>query len=874
MVKRSTRSGLMLLLCFMVTLLSIASPAVAATSPGGVVDDRAGIFSAAELAQLEDELAGRRFAYRVIILEEAFAGPEPADAEARFQAMTDELLADVPRDAVLITIAMKEGLVDFRAWRDGPVQDAYREATGRAFADSIDRIMDAFVPRAADGDMAGAIAAAADRIETLAAAPAQPAPSPGGSGTARPSPGPGTSSPAPSPGPGGSAAPPSGSGGQAPGGAGARSAGPGLIGLVLAGLAALVAAALELALFLQYRRSHRACLELRNSFVSGLVKLHEQDLPLARNYDGPETRDHVQAAAAAADRAFDAYRAGSEKLAEAERLARRWRFGAGTRALDQVHKAFTQAAAANREAQEAYAPVSAAVHGWEGAVSETSTQRDRAAGALADLRGRTGWVLAHLQERVDAAARVQQAAESDRTEDPVRALRLMQEAGEAFAAVGADVARLAGQQQAHAAQQQDAGKARAEIEEVRVSLGLRFVEEDPVQALERALKQQDRAAERMALGDVDGAQEALEGGQSALDDVRAILARYREAVEQYPAKRQALAEGAGWLAGSQGPARALIEQLAARYAAEDWADVRDLPEALADLERRARADLEEAGRLTEPDVQRYLEAYRLLNERLAELAALRERAELLAVRPDRLAEAEGAAREQLARAEREWAAAQEVVARNGLVLPRDLAERWNRIDGWLGEARRLLAERPLRVGRVGREAAGALEMASALRRSAEELARQAEKARARLRQARAEATAALVHSRFHPTAAAALQRALDAGEHALAAGRYNQALSEAEAAIRSARQLVAAYQRHLAEERRRREAMAAAAAAAAAAARRSSGSRGGFGGGGFGGGFGGGRGSGGGGGFGGGRGSGGGGSFGGGRGSGGGGRWK
>ena len=181
---------------------------------------------------------------------------------------------------------------------------------------------------------------------------------------------------------------------------------------------------------------------------------------------------------------------------------------------------------------------------------------------------------------------MQQAAESDRTEDPVRALRLMQEAGEAFAAVGADVARLAEQQQAHAAQQKDAGRARGEIEEVRVSLGLRFVEEDPVQALERALRQQARAAERMALGDVDGAQEALEGGQSALDDVRAILARYREAVEQYPAKRQALAEGAGWLAGSQGPARAVIEQLAARYAAEDWADVRDLPEALADLERR------------------------------------------------------------------------------------------------------------------------------------------------------------------------------------------------------------------------------------------------------------------------------------------------
>ena len=80
-----------------------------------------------------------------------------------------------------------------------------------------------------------------------------------------------------------------------------------------------------------------------------------------------------------------------------------------------------------------------------------------------------------------------------------------------------------------------------------MGLGLRFVEEDPVQALERALQDQARAGERMARGEVDGAEQALAGGQAALDEARAILARYREAVEQYPGKRQALVEGpAGW----------------------------------------------------------------------------------------------------------------------------------------------------------------------------------------------------------------------------------------------------------------------------------------------------------------------------------------
>ncbi|MFB5083892.1 TPM domain-containing protein [Symbiobacterium thermophilum] len=852
MVKRSVRSVPALILSLLAALLWVAAPAVAATSSGGVVDDRAGIFSAAELERLENDLTGRRFGFRVIILEEAFAGAEPVDAEARFQAMADELLAEVPRDAVLITIAMEEGLVDFRVWRDGAVQSAFREATGRAFERSVEQIMDAFVPPAAEGDIAGAIVAAANRIESLAAAPAaQPSPATGGSGAGRPSPGPGGSGVA-QPGAGGAAA---------------RTSAPGRIGAVLAGLAALIAAVVELALFLQYRRTHRKCLELRNSFVSDLVKMHEQDLPLARNYDGEETRGHVTAAAAASDRAFDAYRAGSEKLAEAARLARRWRFGAGTRALDEVYRAFQQAAAANREAQEAYAPVSAAILGWDGAVGETGARREAAERTLADLQDQTGWEFPALRERMDAAARLQQAAEAARGKDPVRALRIMREAGETFAAIGADLTRLSGLREACAAQRRDADQARAEIEQARVGLGLRFVEEDPVQALERALQDQARAGERMARGDVDGAEQALAGGQAALDEARAILARYREAVEQYPGKRQALVEGAGWLAAQQGPARNVLDQLAARYAPEDWADVRDLPAALADLERRAQADLTEAERLVRPEVQRHLQAYRLLNERLAELAALRERAALLTTLPDRLAAAGEAAREKLTRAEREWAAARELVSREGLALPRDAAERADRIEVALDRARRLLEERPLAVGRAGREAAAALELAAGLRQAVAELARRAGEARARLRQARAQATAALVHSRFNPGAAAALQRALDAGEQAMAAGRYDQAVAEAESALRSARALVAAYQRHKAEERRRQMAMAAAAAQAM---RRASEPRGHFRPGP------GGRGSGGGGGFGGGpRGSGGGGRFGGGgRGSGGGGRWK
>ncbi|WP_374712448.1 hypothetical protein [Symbiobacterium terraclitae] len=838
MPKRSTHPApVAVILSLLAALLLTALPAMAATSPGGVVDDRSGTLSASELAEVEEALAGRRFAYRVVILDAAFPGGEPPDAEFQFQTIADNLLADVPREAVLITIAMQEGLVDFRVWQDGPVQAAFREATGRAFAAYSGQMLDAFAAKAVNDDIAGAIIAAADRIEELATAkPAVPArPSPGGTGSV-PSPG---TRPAPSTG---------------------RGVSPSLLALILGGLAALVAALVELALFLRYRRLRGECVALRDGFVSTLVKMHEQDLPLARNYDGEETRSHVVAAGEASDRAFDAYRAGGEKMAEAEGLARRWRFGAAAKALKAARAAYEQAAEADRQAQQAFAPVAEAIHGWEAAASGAAANRQAAGDGIAELRSRTGWALVRLDERVAGAARIQAEAEGARAEDPVRALRLVREADSLFQEIRADVQRIAEQQQTHEAQRQDAEKARGEIEETRVSLGLRFVEEDPSAALARAVRHQAQAADRMPVGDVEGAREALESGQAALDEVRAILARYREAVTQYPARRQALVEGTGWLAAEQGTARSVVEQLAGRYAPEDWADVRDVPLAMADLEKRIRAGLDEAAGLVRPEEQRYLQAFRILNDNLGELAALKERTALLAARPDRLAEAEQAARDQVARADREWAEAQQVASQYGLILPRDLADRWRRVDDALGAVRRRLADRPLAVGRAGQEAAGVLELAAGLRRAVEELARQAEAARRRLRQAQAEAAAALIHTRFNPGAAAALQRALSAGEQALAAGRYEQALAEAESALRSARLLVAAYQAHLAAERRRRE--------MAQAAHRHGGG-GGFGGGGF-------RGSGGGGSFGGGfRGSGGGGRFGGGgRGSGGGGRWK
>lgn len=833
-------SALTVLLALIMTLAMGATSVFAAKSPGGVVDDRTGEWSAAELKDLEDKLANRRFAYRVIILEDAFAGQNLSDAqeEARFGELADELLADAPKDAVLITIDVKERLVDFRVWEEGPIQSAFYEARGSSFRSFTDDMLNAFGGPAGRGDYSGGILAAADRIEALAKAPA-----------AAPSPSPGTARPVPVPVPVPTPARPSVNAGQ--------------VGIVLVVIVVGVAGLVQITFTVRYRRRHKEALGVRDGFVGGLVKMHQQELPLARNYDGDETRESVQAASAAADRAFAAFQAGNDTLAEAEGLARKWRTGAASAVLAKARRSFDEAAAAYAEAQKAYAPVAEAIHQWDDAAALTAASRQAAETGAAELRNRTGWGLPRVQERIEAAIGRQSDADQARTEDPVAAIRLAREANTLFAEITVDLDRLTAQRDAYDAQRQDSQKAKAEIEQTRTSLGLRFVEGDPNDNLAKARKQEALAAERMPLGDVEGADEALEAARSAVAEVRTILANYREAVEQYPAKRQAATQGAGALASDQVTARGVIQQLSGRYAAEDWSDVKELPAEMAGLERRIAAGLDEVARLARPEEQRYLQAYRMLNDWLAELKSLESRLALLVERPSRLEEMEQQARQHLSQAEVEWAAAQPRSSQVGLVLPFDLSDRWRRLDQQLSEVRSLLGMRPLPVSRASQAADQAMEWAAGLRRSVEELARQALAARERLQRAQQEATAALVFSRFGPMHVTTLQRALAAGEQALAAGRYDQALAEAEAAIRSARALVAAHAAHrAAEERRKRERMM-----------RSGG--GGFGGGGFGGGGFGGGGLGGGGHFGGGgRGSGGGGGFGGGgRGSGGGGRF-
>lgn len=827
-MKKRFGAALLVLLFALVMGMGVA-PATAAVSPGGVVDDRSETWSAADLASLEEKLSDRRFAYRVIILERAFPGAEPADAEQRFAALADEYLASagVPKGGVLITIALHERLVDFRVWEDGDVQSAFYAARGSGFLAFTDDLLRAFSGPAGDGDLAGAVVAVADRVESLAQAPLPTSPvSPPASGTVR------------------------------------RIVWtPVQIGGVLLGALAVVLSLVQVVLTRRYRRRHQEVLALRDSFVEGLVRMHREELPLARNFDGEESRSHVLAASAASDRAWAAYTQGSERLEKAQRLAGRLQTGAAARELEEVRRLFQEVATAHAEAEQAYAPVAEAIHGWETALTRATGARDGARSEFDGVRQRTQWSLSALEDMWREGVQRQQAGEQARDEDPVMALRLVQEAAGTFEQVRADLARLTEQQKALEAQQQDRRKAEAEIEEVRVGLGLRFVEEDPWVPLRRAAREEERAAQRMEKGDTQGAEEALGGVRSGLAEVRTLLARYREAVEGYSAKREELSAGVRTLPADQATAQGVLDRLSGRFAAEDWADVAALPEELSSLEKRIWSGLEQVGGLARPEEQRYLEAYRLLNQWLGELSALKARLAALTERPARLEEMERQARQNLADAESAAATASARRSEMALLLPADLADEARRLQAQLGEARRLLAARPLPAGRARREAGQALERATALRRAVDELGQRALAARERLSQAQREATAALVYARLSPPHAARLEQGLAMAQEALAAGRYDQALTEAESALQNARALVAAYRRQLAE----REAIRQAAMARAAGTLLGQGSRRG----------GGGRGSGGGGRWGGGgRGSGGGGRWGGGgRGSGGGGRW-
>lgn len=795
-----TRKPLLVLAWLCALLMLVGRPAAAAPSPAGIVNDESGTFSAQQLADLDQALSGLTYPFQVIVVNTAFPGGRPSDAETQFQAFADRLLQErIPKDAVLITVSMQDRLIDFRVWSDGPVNQAFLAKTGREFGSHSGAMLDAYRVPARAGDIPGGIIAAARVVEGVLATAQSPAPisTPGSGSYPSPAPNPVPSDhifnqppPMPDPVP------------QAP----PANPWPWVGGIALLGTAAYWTVA-----FRRYRLALREALELRDGFLGELLELMERDLPLARKYQGEETLSSVSAASNAADAALHAEQEAEALRLGAERFAKFQQFARATAALREATTAYQRAEALSQEAQKTWEPVVDALLNWEKDQADVGNRLAATGAALSAEKVRTGWPLTDLGARLSREEAQLTLARSNRDNDPVRAVRLAREAGATAETLAGDLGALRGLTQALEEQRQRRAAAEASVETARRELGLRFVELPPEPSLAWTLEAEQDAASALPPGEVARVRESLAAARAASDEAEAIVARYREALKQYPEKSAALSGELAVLPGEERLAADTLGDLRARFAAEDWEDVRTVADDLARLQAEARGALSEVARLTSPAVQLYLQAVTLLDEMLARRKALGEALTVLTARPGALEALAAEARSNLDAQDRSLAEADEVALSNRLILPRDVAAQ-------LDDARRTyhLAEQqghevPLAVHRWARAAADGAAVAAAALDAVREVARLAAAARAELARAQSEANSALGYERYDRRGhAMTLRGSLVAAESALATGHYQAALAEAGQAMNAARGLEMAYREYVAAqmeaERRRREA--------------------------------------------------------------------
>lgn len=770
--------ALLLLLVF----LALPSVALAGRSPAGVVDDRADTLSEQQLRNLDRTLAGLRFPYRVVILDRAFPDSPPADAQAQLAQVAQRLLVElpVPRDGILITVAMKERLVDFRTFKEGPVNEIFRTQKGADFGTFTGPITESFRQGAASGGVEGAIIGAVRAMEGMLAPPQ--------TGTGNPS---APSSPSP------------------PSPEAARGflwwllGALGLTGLLLLGLS-----------YRRYRQAQIAALRVRDAFLGDLLGLMQRELPLAEGYAGAQTRAAAELTAAAADKALQAQQAGEEHQVGAQRLAHRLRFRAAASLMQEAEAAFQQGADAFVEARKAWEPVAFALRNWDVVQGETERALSEAAACLAAGQSRTSWPLSALEGRLQEARATASPAGERRRTDPVEAVSLLRQAASVAQAVQADLERLPELEKAYQAATAHRQEAEGAVATAKASLGLRFVEASPDAALGRALERERAAGLALPVGDVATAQSALEGAEAGVAEALRILEQYREALAKYPEQSAELNRELPTIGDEALASRSLREALRRAYDQEDWADLADLPERLAALQSRSRDGLDQAAGLTSPAVQRYLEATALLGGLLAERADLGSAFATLKGRPAQLEALANQAKSDLDAARQEVSAAEGLISGESLRLSAALATEYDQVRRELQAVSSLNETRPLPANRVAQAAQRLLPQARGFHSAVEEQARLAAAARAEVALAHQRALAAMAYEAHDRGGyAGSLRHSLMAADAAMAEGQYDFCLAQAEMALRCCRGLEDDYQSYLDEqaeaERRAREAASA-----------------------------------------------------------------
>lgn len=789
----------------LVLLLGLFLTTGAALGAPERVVDQAGALSESQRTALVNGLTKRAIPYYVHIIEAANGTQNDLADQAQAWYNGQQL----PKESVLITIAMKERFVDFRTDLDGPVDQAIMKQTGEGFNAQISQMVEAFKGPAGRGDFTGGVLAVADLVDRLApslssaGAPATAPgtlPSPGPSG----SPSPGT--PAPSQGSTAPFPPPPTQ--QPTESIADEPLSPAIpVGLVSVGLLTWW----SIAAF-RYRKQRRQGLQVRDGYAGDLLNL-QNELPLLRRYEGAETRALCDQTGAAIDAALAKHLEGETARESAEGAARFGRMIKSRRTMLAATEAYKAAETLAAIAAEAWRPAAEALRQWDETLPQGQKAQQESAATLQATKSATGWPLGALQNRLDATLQELQRLVQLRETDLVQSYRRLLELIEDLGALQSDTARV---QPLHASLQQvqpDAARLGERRQGMQKAHDLRWVEGDPARGIQGALAEQERGLVLLQAGQVAEADGALATAASLLAEAESLLGRYQTAIEALPALEAKVKEQTAGLTPLIQEAGRILTDLNAQYDESDWHDVADLVEVLSQYRSQGVELTGSIPAWRSPSVQQLLTAHDQSVAFLGTWAPLEERLNQLRARPAELERIARQAAEAQARLADELARCDEVIVRENLMLTEILADRMEALRKRLAEVERLATSQPRPVRAWLEQANQAAQQAHVLQDDIEQLGYQAQQARAALIQIQARLGSAGRYHRYDRGGwASQMDASLRAAEHALALGLYHEVMQHAHEADTFHAALEQEFHRQQEEEERARRAQEEAAA--------------------------------------------------------------
>lgn len=798
-------------LWFLVSLLALCMTMGVALGAPERVTDQAGALSASQRTALTNGLAKRAIPYYVHIV---------ASADGTLDDLADQAQAwfndqGLPDQAVLITIAMQEHFVEFRTRTDGPLDQAFVKETGEGFAAHTAKMVQAFQGPARREDFPGAVLAAVDLIDRLvpgvsgAGAPGSAAPS---------STAPGSSVP-------GSTAPSSATPGSVTPGAPTSStyippfpappsqqprfesiADEPLSPAIPAGIVGLGLLTWWSVAAFRYRKMRRQGIKARDAYAGNLLALQDE-LPLLRRYEGAETRALCDQTQAAIDAALAKHLEGETERQSAEAVAKWGRMIKARRTMLAATQAYTEAEALTAAAAEAWRPAAEALRQWDEALPKAKGAQQESAKGLQVTQTATLWPLKGLQDRLTATGeeleRLVQLRETDLVQSYRRLLELIEDLG----ALQADLARVEPLRDSLEQLPITAAHLSERRRGMQAAHSLRWVESDPDRSVQGALAERERGLTLLQAGQVADADAGLATASFLLAEADDLLNRYQAALQALPELESKVRQQTDSLGALVQEAGHILTDLTNQYDEADYHDVADLAEALGQY--RAKG-FELAGSLPtwrSPAVQQYLAAYDQSTAFLAAWAPLEERLNGLRSRPAELAETARRAVEAQARLADQLAEGEGIIVRENLLLSEILADRLGALRKRLTEVERLATSQRRPVRAWLEQATQAAQQASQLRDDIEQLAYQAQQARAALIQIQARLGSAGRYSRYDRGGwTGQMDASLRAAEHALAMGLYHEVMHYAHEADRFHAALEHEFHRQQEEEDRARRA--------------------------------------------------------------------